>query len=369
MERISPEKNRQSVRRLLALGCLILSGTAQAQLKAGLDTAECIYALRLGAEQLKKVDSVSLSGPEWTLVHRSAEVGLYNRLDIWKQGNGTIWVNLRGTTAQSLSWIENFYSVMVPAQGRMVLTDGHSVEYDFSDHPRASVHAGWTLGTLSLAQILLPKLDSLYEAGHRDWVITGHSQGGALTYLTTALLRRKQTRGAWTGTRIKSYATAAPKPGNLYFAYSYEHLCGFGWHYTLVNAADWVPETPFSIQTLGDFNPTNPFKGAREQLKAQPWPKDWVLLSMYGKLEDRLEDANETFEEYLGEKLFDLALEPAYPLLQYPETADNMNYARCGTAVILYPDAAYFQRFPIEQSNVFGHHMFDAYGWFFGVDL
>lgn len=354
---------------LLPLLCMILSGAVQAQLKAGLDTAECISALRLGAEQLKKVDSLSISGPDWTLVLRSPEVGLYNRLDVWKQGDGTIWVNLRGTTAQSLSWIENFYSVMVPARGSMVLTDGSAVAYDFSDHPRASVHAGWTLGTLELAQMLLPVLDSLYAAGHRDWVISGHSQGGALTYLTTALLKRKQTHGAWAGTRIKSYATAAPKPGNLYFAYSYEHLCGFGWHHTLVNAADWVPETPFSIQTLKDFNPTNPFRGAREQLKAQPWPKNWVLLGMYGKMEDRLEDAEETFEEYLGEKLFKLALEPAYPQLQYPETADNLNYARCGTAVMLYPTEAYYSRFPLEQSNVFGHHMFDAYGWFFGVEL
>ena len=353
------------MKKALVLLTLVCSWSARGQLSAGLDSTECLWALRLGAEQLKTRDRLSLQDSEWTLFHRSAELGLYNRFDLWKRDNGEIWVNLRGTTAQTLSWIENFYSAMVPATGRMVMTDGVEVSYDFSDHPRAAVHAGWTLGTLSMSRLLLPVLDSLYAAGHRDWVVSGHSQGGAIAYLTTALLKRKQAAGAWAGTRIKTYASAAPKPGNLYFAYSYEHLSGYGWHFSLVNAADWVPETPFSIQTLDDFNPTNPFKGAREQLRKQPWPKDMVLLGMYGKLEGRLEDSRDTFEKYLGSKLFKMTLESEYPKAVAPEFANTMNYARCGTQIVLYPDSSYYERFPLDQTQVFAHHMFDAYTWFF----
>ena len=32
-----------------------------------------------------------------------------------------------------------------------------------------------------------------------------------------------------------------------------------GWAYRIVNTNDWVPQTPFQLQTIGDLHPTNPF--------------------------------------------------------------------------------------------------------------
>jgi hypothetical protein len=60
--------------------------------------------------------------------------------------------------------------------------------------------------------------------------------------------------------KFKTYCSAAPKPGNLYFSYDYEADNQIGWSFTVVNGADWVPELPVSIQSIGDFNKTNPFK-------------------------------------------------------------------------------------------------------------
>ncbi len=358
-------KHRPSLVLVAAIAVIGFGQTLKAQLRAGFDTTECVSALQLGAWQSISLDSIGKIKSSFRLIKRSRVVGMYNRGDVWKSDDGTVWINLRGTVSEPLSWVENFYSAMVPGIGSMTLTDGVRVEYDFSDHPRAGVHVGWALGALSLSRELESCLDSLYQNGHKDWIVSGHSQGGGLAHLMSASILRKVQAGKWNGLKIKTYATAAPKPGNLYFTYSYEHLSGRDWCFTLVNAADWVPETPFSIQTLEDFNPTNPFKGAREELKKQPWPKDMVLIGMYGKLVGRLEKASGTFEEYLGDKVFEMAVEPAYPLAVAPEFAHTMNYTRCGTQIVLYPDASYYERFPLEQKNVFAHHLFDAYTWFF----
>ncbi len=93
----------------------------------------------------------------------------------------------------------------------------------------------------------------------------GHSQGGAIAYLLTAHFYNLQQQGKLPADiRFKTYCSAAPKPGNLYFAYDYETTTRGGWACNVVNAADWVPETPFSVQTVSDFNTTNPFVNAKK---------------------------------------------------------------------------------------------------------
>src|SRR3984885_12617163 len=68
---------------------------------------------------------------------------------------------------------------------------------------------------------------------------------------------------------FKTYCSAAPKPGNMYYAYDFDFITRGGWAYAIVNGADWVPETPFSIQTLRDFNPTNPLIHVKDILRKQ----------------------------------------------------------------------------------------------------
>jgi len=72
---------------------------------------------------------------------------------------------------------------------------------------------------------------------------------------------------------IKTYASAAPKPGNLYYAYEYEAMTQNGWAFNVVNSADWVPEGPFSIQTTNDYNTLNPFKYIDVALQKTSFPK------------------------------------------------------------------------------------------------
>ena len=53
-----------------------------------------------------------------------------------------------------------------------------------------------------------------------------------------------------TSLNIKTYCSAAPKPGNLFYAYDFEHITEGGWAFNVVNSADWVPELPSTTQTV-----------------------------------------------------------------------------------------------------------------------
>ncbi len=84
--------------------------------------------------------------------------------------------------------------------------------------------------------------------------------------------------------RFKTYCSAGPKPGNLYFAYDYENITAGGWAYNVVNSADWVPDVPFTVQTVDDFTAVNPFTNAKTMIKKQKFPKNLVLKHIYNQL-------------------------------------------------------------------------------------
>jgi len=47
---------------------------------------------------------------------------------------------------------------------------------------------GWLLSTAYLSKDILPKIDSMYKSGIKDFILMGHSQGGAINFLLTAHL-------------------------------------------------------------------------------------------------------------------------------------------------------------------------------------
>ncbi len=109
-----------------------------------------------------------------------------------------------------------------------------------------------------------------YANGIKDFIIAGHSQGAAVAFLLRSHLFYRTKEGALPKDIVyKTYCSAAPKPGNLYYAYDYDFINSGNWAFTVVNAADWVPETPFSIQQVTDFNALNPFSNIKKVLKKQ----------------------------------------------------------------------------------------------------
>ncbi|WP_111669563.1 lipase family protein [Algoriphagus litoralis] len=295
-------------------------------------------------------------------VYESPLVGLENKWYLWiDQTQKIAWLTIRGTANNPTSWLANFYSALIPAQGKMKIKEEYMFEYQFSDDPKAAVHVGWTLSTGALAETMVPKIDSLYAAGYRDFVVSGHSQGGAISYLMTAHLYHLNDSGRWgEPIRIKTYASAAPKPGNLYFSYHYEFVTRGGWAFNVVNAADWVPETPFSVQTVNDFNVTNPFSDAKGFIKKQKFPKNLIFKKAYNNLDHPTQKAKKKFQKYLGYYAGKEVVK-TLPAYQSPDFFDSNHFTRAGAFVILYPDAEYYRIYPDEKEKVFKHHALQPY--------
>ena len=351
------------MRILIALLLLIGLHNATAQpLTPGFDIQEYTELLKVGRSFADTVIP-GLDIPhssKYRRVYRSPVMGLENMWELHTDDRGTAVISLRGTTAKAVSWLANGYAAMIPASGSMQLEKGFTFQYHLADDPQAAVHVGWTVGLGFLQRDILPKVDSLYRAGVRDVIITGHSQGGALAYLLTAHLWDLRTRGVLPADlRLKTYASAAPKPGNLFFAHHYESTTRDR-AFNLVNAWDWVPETPMSIQTVDDFNTINPFTDGKKAMKDLPLTQRVVAKHVYNKLDKPTRKAQRHYQHYLGSSASGFVQHTLPDFVPPPYAATN-NYARAGTIITLMPDSAYSARFPQQRERMFVNHMPDAY--------
>lgn len=295
-------------------------------------------------------------------VYRSPEVGLKNRWNMWyRKDNKVAVIAIRGTISELPSWLENFYAAMIPATGSLQLNDSTVFNYQLAANDRAQVHVGWTIGLGFLAPTIVQQIKIAYEKGIREFIVAGHSQGGALAFLVRSYLFYLTEKGELPKDILyKTYCSAAPKPGNLYYGYDYDFITRGGWSYTVVNAADWVPENPFSIQRLTDFNPVNPFIHVDGALKKQKFLVRLFIKSKYNKMSRKTRKAQENFEKTLGSFVYKL-VKKNLPQLKEPTYAAGNNYQRAGVPIVLQPDADYYKLFSNESKNVFIHHMYEPY--------
>ena len=223
------------------------------------------------------------------------------------------------------------------------------------------MHAGWLICTAFLSRDILPKIDSLYKTGTKDFYITGHSQGGAICFLITSYLYSLQRQSRLPkDIRFKTYCSAGPKVGNLYFAYDYEAMTQFGWAYNVVNSADWIPEAMFSIQTVDDFNKTNPFINMKGFFSTQSFPKKFLLKHFYNNLDKPTRKAEYRFQQYLGNFL-EKYVRNYLPGFKPPVYFNSMAYVRVGNTIVLLADEDYYKLYPDSPDNVFVHHMHPPY--------
>lgn len=347
--------------------CLLFSAVTYAQqLEAGFDKNEYLELMQITAAQadtLKQGPNYLDPPKTYERIYRSPELGLKNRWDLWlHQNRKQMVVSIRGTVNDGLSWLENYYCAMIPAEGSLQINDSTHFSYKFAKDPKATVHVGWTVGIAHLAPDVMEKIRVQYQQGIKQVLIMGHSQGGALAFLLTSYLRYQVEAGELPADIVfKTYCSAAPKPGNLYYAYDYDYLTRGGWSFTIVNAADWVPETPFSLQTLQDFNNLNPFNGIEQLLdKQKPFYVRWYLKRAFRKLDKSASKSRNTFEKYLGKTLYK-QIKKAQPQFQEPSYAKSMNYMRAGGPIVLQPDSAYYKVYPDTGKNVFVHHALKPY--------
>ncbi len=344
---------------LITLGSGMTFGQS---LQPGFDKAEYLEMLRILARVTADSSYYNKfeSPVRYTLQYESPILGLDHLWQLWTNDHTAV-IAVRGTTKNSVSWLANFYAAMVPAKGVVQLDAERAFSYDLTDHPQAAVHVGWLTATGFMYEDIRPWVDTLVTQGIQNIIVLGHSQGGGIAYLLTAHLYSLQRQGRLSGDiRLKTYCSAAPKPGNLYFAYAYEAMTQGGWAYNVVNTADWVPETPLSIQTLEDFNTTNPFLHARTIIRQQKFPKDIAMRYVYGRLHKPLIKARKRYQHYLG-TVASKSVGRALPGYAHPGYFDSNHYVRTGNTIVLVPDQAYFELYPEDPNDIFRHHLIAPY--------
>jgi hypothetical protein len=346
----------------LSLSLSLCCGTYAQGWKPGFDKHEYIELLKVNAMFGDSTFRAKMPAPsDSKLWYRSPVVGLENRWSLYLRKDSVAIICIRGTTASKESWMANFYSAMVPATGILRLSDTDTFRYHLADNPKAGVHVGWLLSTAYLAKTIVPEIDSFYKSGIKRFIITGHSQGGAIAYLMTAYLYQLRKENVIAGDiQFKTYCSAGPKPGNLFFAYDYEHTTSGGWAYNVVNTADWVPETPVTIQTLHDFNNTNVFAVAPDLFKKQKFPVNLIGKYVFNRLSKPGLKAQRVYEKYLGHYVSKQVIKQL-PSFKIPDYNHSTNFVRTGNYVILYADSTYYKKYPDSKSNVFIHHLFQPY--------
>ena len=134
-----------------------------------------------------------------------------------------------------------------------------------------------------------------------------------------------------------------------------------GWAYNVVNSADWVPEVPISIQTIDDFNVTNPFVGAKGIIKKQKFPKNLALKYAYNQLSKPTYKANKNYQKYLGKMASTIVSKNMTGFTPPPAYYNSNHYVRTGNTIVLKADEDYYQRFPESKEKIFANHFHPPY--------
>lgn len=327
-------------------------------LKPGFDKQEFIELLKLGARATADSSYYdTIPAPLHTkMIYQSPEMGFDNLWQLWMRDDSVAVINVRGTTTTGVSFLANLYAAMVSAKGELHLEKNFDFKYNLSDDPKAAVHIGFLISTAYLSRDILPKIDSLYKTGINEFIIAGHSQGGAITYLLTSYLESlKSENKIPADIRFKTCASAAPKPGNLYYAYQFESLTRGGWAYNVVSNVDWVPEVPLTVQTIHDFNPVNPFTHAKTLIKKQKFPKNLALKHIYNRMTKPSLKAQSRYKRYLG-KMVSKLIKKTLPDFIPPVYFESNDYVRTGTTIVMYADSDYYKRFPQNVNKVWMNH-------------
>jgi hypothetical protein len=133
-----------------------------------------------------------------------------------------------------------------------------------------------------------------------------------------------------------------------------------GWAYNVVNTADWVPEVPFSVQTINDFNTVNPFTGAKRIIKKQKGPKQLLFVYVYKQMSKHPLKAQKKYEKILGHYVYK-GIKKILPDFEEPTYAHTNDYVRTGHTIVLQATDSYYNKYPDSKTNVFCHHFFYQY--------
>jgi hypothetical protein len=335
---------------------------SHAQLKPGFDANEYMDLLRVSSQHLDSLHpSYVLPLPgNYKKIYRSPVLGLQNRFDIWLKDSSIGIISIRATVSQSESWIENFYMGMIANQGSITISNKQNFSYKIAEDTNAYVHIGWMLGLAYMAPDIVAHINELYKKGVKSFIIMGHSQGGALAFLLRSYLQYLDEKTLPKDLVYKTYCSAPPKPGNLFYSYDYDYITRNGWGFRVVNKLDWVPESPFTVQTGDDVNSISPMRNRKESMNRLGFASKIYLKHVYRKLNHSTKKSLRLYNKYLGHMLYRI-IKKNHPEYKEPPYKPSVNYSIAGTPIILVPTPSYKESFPDKGQNAFLHHSYKSY--------
>lgn len=343
---------------------LIASVSFSQKLKPYFDAREYALLLQM-TERQADTTKYTLQTPYPTgyeRVYRSEVTGLDNRWDLWLSGDSVAVINVRGTTVQEVSWLEDFYAPMVSAQGHLKFGK-EFFNYKLASDTTAAVHAGFLIGLSAIAPTVVQKINEYYNKGIKNFILMGHSQGAAITYLLRSYLYYLPYGTIPNDITFKTYCSAPPKPGNLFFAYDFEYITRGGWSTRVSNVLDWVPQMPLTVQTKYDFSQNDPFTPVDSTLAANLGLVPRIIIGLIQKsIIGSLSDSRDELIKYLGKELYKV-VKKNIPGFAEPRYVKSMDYMVCGSPVVLVPGESYKQKFKRAPGigGIFTDHMPPAY--------
>lgn len=322
------------MKHLLLIIILIVFISVRSQLKSGFEPKESLDLVRICnsftyIETGQKERDILPKG--YTKFYTSSVYGMDNRFQVYTTKNKTAVINLRGSTNKKISWMENFYSAMIPSQG-IIKIEGKEFDYHFSSDTAAHVHTGFALGVTFLIEDIIYEINELNNQGVYDFYITGHSQGGALSQLLTCQLTYFSEQNIISRkNNFKTYSFAAPMVGNKAFVDDYDkRFCNQELSFLILNPADIVPKLPLSyrderlitekeVMALFDKEQSVNFKEIALNGLASVFEKrimktsKWLNKQVGGQIENKLGD------------------------IELPEKTSDINYKKVGNIIYIQP--------------------------------
>lgn len=339
----------------ITVTCLAFTGCQQkkesASILSGYDKTELASLIPVMERAYDAADIGGFKTPEpegIKQVFRSKVSPLMNRFDVWITNNNTAVIAIRGSIVDpgGLSFTAAFYSPMVPAIGKIKMSDSKTFEYKVAETPGAAVHLGMLLGLGHISDELLSQIKEQYGKGVRNFILLGHSQGSGIGFLATSYIRYLQKDGQLPSDfRLKTYLIAAPKVGNLQYAYDYQKLNNGGWAMAVNNVLDWVPCIGMTFQTAIDFPKISPFYDMKGFLASINFPAGPKFDASYNKFLAVGPAMTNQMLAIIHENVYPRVIK-AMPGYVEPTLLGTFDFERSGDLVPLYPDAAYYKIFP-----------------------
>ena len=309
----------------IAIIILLYSVVSFGQIQPGFNVNEANYTISMcnSFNFLKQFGSNNDIIPNaFNQSYTSDILSMDNKFEVYEDGQIAV-INYRGSTDKMISWVENFYSAMIPAKGSITI-DGEVHQYAFASDIHAAVHAGYGLTIVMLSEAIKKQITVLNKKGIHDIVITGHSQGGALATMTRAYLENLLNGELSSKNTYKTYAYAQPMSGNLEFAEEYNaRFSDEGTSYSIINPKDPVPYLPLNYEE-DKLVTKDKIKGwlfGKEEFKAKKLGQDAFIRLFESGITGYIKGTNSLINKILGLK---------FGKIEMPEFVADINYYPTG---------------------------------------